>query len=116
MFSLSNIACSDSKDAFAFHCAAGKDRTGFVSAVVLGLLEASREVIDKDYLHSLTLQKMIFNENEHETSYFTKDGELLINVSTNSLLESYGSFNEYANFCCNGDQTLVQMAKCKLLS
>lgn len=32
------------------HCAAGKDRTGFGSAVILGALGVSRDIIMKDYL------------------------------------------------------------------
>jgi protein-tyrosine phosphatase len=32
------------------HCSAGKDRTGFVSAMLLATLGASREVIYKDYM------------------------------------------------------------------
>jgi protein-tyrosine phosphatase len=32
-----------------FHCAAGKDRTGVVAAVVLGLLDVSHEEIAADY-------------------------------------------------------------------
>ncbi|KFU76178.1 Protein tyrosine/serine phosphatase [Amycolatopsis lurida] len=34
------------------HCASGKDRTGIVTALVLGLAGASREVIVRDYLRS----------------------------------------------------------------
>jgi protein-tyrosine phosphatase len=33
-----------------FHCSAGKDRTGWLSAVVLGLLGADRDTIMADYL------------------------------------------------------------------
>ncbi len=35
-----------------FHCAAGMDRTGVTSMLVLGLCEASREDILRDYLYS----------------------------------------------------------------
>jgi protein-tyrosine phosphatase len=35
-----------------FHCAAGKDRTGIVAALVLGLLGVAEEVIVADYLAS----------------------------------------------------------------
>lgn len=35
-----------------FHCSAGKDRAGIISALVLELLGASREVILDDYLQS----------------------------------------------------------------
>lgn len=38
--------------AVVFHCTAGKDRTGVVSASLLGLLGASREVMVADYARS----------------------------------------------------------------
>ena len=37
-----------------FHCTAGKDRTGFVSAIVLLALDVPRETVVDDYLHSNT--------------------------------------------------------------
>ena len=35
-----------------FHCAAGKDRTGVISALILSLLEVPRETIVSDYAFS----------------------------------------------------------------
>jgi protein-tyrosine phosphatase len=35
-----------------FHCAAGKDRTGILAAVILGLLGTEHDVIADDYQHS----------------------------------------------------------------
>lgn len=35
-----------------FHCTAGKDRTGFASALILSILEIPREIILKEYLFS----------------------------------------------------------------
>lgn len=35
-----------------FHCTAGKDRTGFAAALVLGTLGADREAIEADYLRT----------------------------------------------------------------
>lgn len=42
----------DSQGALLFHCAAGKDRTGFVAAVLLSALGASHETVIEDYLAS----------------------------------------------------------------
>ncbi|MEN2766309.1 tyrosine-protein phosphatase [Ornithinibacillus xuwenensis] len=48
-----------------FHCMAGKDRTGVVSALILSVLGVSRELIIKDYLYTnQTLEKMAENFNE----------------------------------------------------
>ena len=38
--------------AAVYHCAAGKDRTGIVSALVLGLLDVDDEIIVADYVRS----------------------------------------------------------------
>ncbi|MCH9674103.1 MAG: tyrosine-protein phosphatase [Gammaproteobacteria bacterium] len=35
-----------------FHCTAGKDRTGFVAAMLLSALDVPRETIYEDYLHT----------------------------------------------------------------
>jgi protein-tyrosine phosphatase len=45
-----SIAADRSSYPLVFHCAAGKDRTGIVAAVILGLLGVSREEIISDYM------------------------------------------------------------------
>jgi len=41
--------CAETDGAVVYHCAAGKDRTGVVSAVLLGILGVVREAIVADY-------------------------------------------------------------------
>ena len=43
---------ADSKGGVLFHCSAGKDRTGVVTALILSLLGVDREQIVQDYLAS----------------------------------------------------------------
>lgn len=43
-------ALADAPGAAIYHCAAGKDRTGVISAILLGLLGVRREVIVADYV------------------------------------------------------------------
>ena len=51
-------ACIAQKNgAVLFHCAAGKDRTGFAAAIVLRLLGVSDDDIFEDYLKSKEYQK-----------------------------------------------------------
>jgi protein-tyrosine phosphatase len=38
-----------------FHCSAGKDRTGILTALLLEMLGTPREVIYDDYLHSMRI-------------------------------------------------------------
>lgn len=42
-------ALADTTSPAVYHCAAGKDRTGVVSAIILGILEVADEVIVADY-------------------------------------------------------------------
>jgi protein-tyrosine phosphatase len=44
------IAADPASYPLVFHCAAGKDRTGIVAAIMLSLLEVSREDIVADYM------------------------------------------------------------------
>jgi len=58
---------AESPDAAVFNCAAGKDRTGIVSAVVLGVLGVREEVIVADYAATrdnldLIVDKLLANE------------------------------------------------------
>ena len=43
---------ADADGGAVFHCAAGKDRTGLISAVLLGVLGVSDELIVSDYARS----------------------------------------------------------------
>ncbi|MEU1208928.1 tyrosine-protein phosphatase [Nocardia sp. NPDC005825] len=72
-----------------FHCTAGKDRTGWTSAVLLTLLGVDKDTVYYDYLLS---------------NYYrdAKDGDVVNGVSAAALAaafgqtnESYGSFEEY---------------------
>ncbi len=47
------LAIADGKLPVLIHCSAGKDRTGFVVAMLLGILGVSRSHIYSDYLHSV---------------------------------------------------------------
>lgn len=53
------ISLPDDKS-LVFHCAAGKDRTGFAAALILMCLNVSREQIEQDYM--LTAQYFIPDE------------------------------------------------------
>ncbi len=50
------LIADSSRAPVVFHCAAGKDRTGVVAALVLALLEVSDETIAEDYAASRTAE------------------------------------------------------------
>jgi len=89
-----------------FHCAAGKDRTGVVSAVLLGLLDVPDEVIVADYaatreqleaivdrLMSLEGYKAMLAELPPDTMH--AEPETMITLLAR-VREKYGSMTEYA--------------------
>jgi len=50
-------ACANAEGAILFHCAAGKDRTGFAAAIILKILGVSDEDIYEDYLKTMDERK-----------------------------------------------------------
>jgi len=80
-----------------FHCAAGKDRTGFASALILHALGASMETIMEDYLASTEyLQpywKQYADTNSHMLPYMTVKNNYLF--AAFSVLEGYGGIDNY---------------------
>ncbi|MEY4068754.1 MAG: tyrosine-protein phosphatase, partial [Actinobacteria bacterium] len=62
-----NLLASESVLPAVFHCAAGKDRTGILSALVLGVLGVDGEVIAADYgLTEQSMQRLVVWAREHQ--------------------------------------------------
>lgn len=73
---------------FLFHCSAGKDRTGFSAALILGILNVDRDTIMEDYLLS----------NKYTIPYYQKNGQMPGNfgdVSADALKPFMGVEPEY---------------------
>jgi protein-tyrosine phosphatase len=91
-----------------FHCSAGKDRTGIVAAVLLGLLGVPDETIVADYaLSSTPMQRLVAY---YKTAYpdaavqLTRLAPAMVSAHPEamaglvaSVRRDYGSFDEYAN-------------------
>ena len=90
-----------------FHCSAGKDRTGILAAVLLGVLGVPDETIVADYALSATAMHRLI---EHYRQKYPDAGEQLQRVAPAmvaaypeamatllaGLRRDYGSFEEYA--------------------
>ena len=61
----------DKPGAVVYHCTAGKDRTGWATAIILGALGVPRETIMADYMLSNTYLK---GKNEATAAMFKKSG------------------------------------------
>lgn len=60
------VLASESRRPLAFHCSAGKDRTGVVAALLLGLLGVPDEVIADDYaISAAAMEKLVAWVREH---------------------------------------------------
>ncbi|MDR2702675.1 MAG: tyrosine-protein phosphatase [Spirochaetaceae bacterium] len=80
-----------------FHCAAGKDRTGMASALILHALGASRETIMEDFLASTEYLRPYWKQYIDTRScmlpYMTVKEEYLLTAF--SVLENYGGIDNY---------------------
>lgn len=103
------IAATPGKAAIVQHCRGGKDRTGFGSMLLLGLLGVSKEDLIADYM--ITYQNRIVRNQTKMDIYrqYTEDPEVLkhlyslietkpefIEASYDMILSTYGSLSEYA--------------------
>ncbi|MGV9714122.1 tyrosine-protein phosphatase [Gordonia sp. NPDC003424] len=72
-----------------FHCTAGKDRTGWASAVLLTILGVDRATINSDYLASNTFRHASPNDPINGVNIS------LLNASFTTADQVYGSFDNY---------------------
>ncbi|MRH92895.1 protein-tyrosine-phosphatase [Nocardia sp. SYP-A9097] len=96
--------------AVLYHCTAGKDRTGWTSAVLLSILGVDRDTVTYDYLLS---------------NYYrgATDGDMVNGVSAAALnaafdqaSQSYGSFDNYVRDGLKLTDADISALKAKLLS
>lgn len=96
------------KYALAFHCTAGKDRTGIIAALLLAFLGVDRETIMKDYLltnknvrlkSNLAYLGLLLAKHNHKLAskikhYFMAEPGF-INASLSQLEKDYGSLDSF---------------------
>jgi protein-tyrosine phosphatase len=116
-----------------FHCAAGKDRTGIIAAVLLSLLGVSDDVIAQDYAHTaVVFPRMITrfiaaaqaSDNEDEMALFN-DPSFITKISSaepamilealRGLRDDFGSIEGYLNEF-GGDPGLPKALRHSLLT
>lgn len=75
------------EEPFLFHCSAGKDRTGMVSALILSVLDVGREEIIEDYLLS----------NKYTIPFFTENISIItdMGIPKEAALETAGVKKEF---------------------
>jgi protein tyrosine/serine phosphatase len=79
------------EDPLLFHCAAGKDRTGFATAMILHALGVNEELIMRDYLSS---SGYLAGKYPSAKGIFSVQ-EKFLQSAMEQIRESYGSVNRY---------------------
>ena len=117
-----NILLNNKEGAILYHCSAGKDRTGVLSAVILKALGIDKETIYQDYL--LTNEKPLYykkmalemdpESREIFLDYFQAKKEYL-DASFAEINKIYGSFDKFLSECCLIDKNKLTILKDKYL-
>ena len=105
---LHDIAASDG--AVLYHCSAGKDRTGWATAVLLTLLGVPREAVTADYLLSNTYRGA---DPEHPGL----DGvdPAWLDIAFDTAVATYGSFDAYVSEGLKLSEGDISQLKTRLL-
>lgn len=100
----------DTDGAVLFHCTAGKDRTGWTSAVLLTILGVDRDTVTQDYLLSNQYRNAGPNDPLNGVSAAWLD------AAFDQANQSYGSFDNYVREGLKLSATDVAALKAKLLA
>ncbi|MFF3322462.1 tyrosine-protein phosphatase [Streptomyces sp. NPDC002889] len=105
-----------------FHCASGKDRTGLLAALVLGLAGVSDDDIAADFaLTELATQRLIADWQEANPGGtpgwpgYGRAPQEVIRLFLADLTTTYGSLASYATGHLGVDQELVERLRAQLL-
>ena len=117
-----NILLENKSGPVLFHCSAGKDRTGVVTAVILTALGIDKEIIYQDYL--LTNEKPLYykkmalemdpESREIFLEYFQAKKEYL-DAAFDEINKIYGSFDNFLLETCLIDNNKLAILKDKYL-
>ncbi len=102
-----------------YHCAAGKDRTGVISAVLLGILGVSDEIIVADYAASrenldAIIERLLASKGYQDMlaalppDTMHAEPETMITLLAR-VRERYGSMRDYARAAGVSDATLAHL-------
>jgi protein-tyrosine phosphatase len=112
-------AVAESAGPLVYHCAAGKDRTGVISAVLLGILDVEEELIVADYVATQENLDAIVERLMESSGYrnvlsalppdtLHADGETMISF-LERIRERYGSMAEYARSAGVGEEAVERL-------
>jgi protein-tyrosine phosphatase len=107
------------------HCAAGKDRTGVATAILLSLLGVPRETVIGEYtLTNLVIERMLEAENKDLVAQGQKPEVMSpmwlakkewIEATLKHIDEKYGSVDNYVITACKLDRATIEKIRANLL-
>lgn len=105
----------DSDGAVLYHCSAGKDRTGWTTAVLLTILGVDRATVNEDFMLSNTYRDFEDNGSSGSTTLNGVKQEWL-DASFATAEQKFGSFDNYVRDGLGLTDTDVAALKAKLLA
>ncbi|GAA3378348.1 tyrosine-protein phosphatase [Streptomyces sannanensis] len=116
------VIAADTEAPLVFHCASGKDRTGLVAALILGLVGVSEDDIIADFaLTGLATDRLIADwKADHPgrsprwPGYGQAPAEIM-RLFLDGINEQYGSLRGYAEARLDVDDDLVGVLRTRLL-
>ena len=99
-----------------FHCQEGKDRTGIISMILMGLANVSRSDIIADYEVSSAYLGYVERYDEHEPySVFRITNPYYMKEAYEYVIRKYNSFDEYLSYAKVSEDT-IKGVRNKILS
>ncbi len=93
-----------------FHCQEGKDRTGIISMILLGLVDVSRSDIIADYEISSAYLGYVERYEENEPySVFRITSPYYMREAYNYVLRKYGNFEKYLQYAKVSDEVIAKI-------
>lgn len=118
------LLLKNNEDGIYYHCSAGKDRTGLVTAIILTVLGYDKKTIYEDYLltnknklHHRKFAKQIPDKKLQKVfiHYFEANKEYL-DASFDEIDKVYGSMDNFLKECCSLDAEKIKFLKQKYLA
>lgn len=111
---MSFLAMVPQHECVLFHCAAGMDRTGVTSMLLLGTAGVSREDITRDYLYSFARVPEVDRFVNGGAEPRSMDGRLHVFLDTmgqiyDAVREAYGGIGDYLLACGLADDQLAAL-------
>lgn len=99
---------SDAEGGCLFHCTAGKDRTGLVAMLILGLCGVCKKDIIANYEVTFTYVPMLIDEHTVNQNLILSLPEY-IETAINFIEEKFGTYYEYLIDCGISDEVLEKI-------